>query len=1075
MRLYELYSRPPMSRNKYGTVDTTAMNSSTLFGGQSSASGAASSVGGEMVQINDFVGATDSENGVRGLVPAPLAGQQDWFLQGQGVWKEIPAFKWITEFPTSKGLEKTGIQVNGDLNVTDTITTMNLEVQGAAHFWSLIVDEVKANGGQVLVSPSSFVVDYIGDIYYYNVSDYNTLIQSRDDINNAINKNSIRQFKCRRLYQRNDDSSKKITNECQIGDMMRCRQFNIQPGAYNNVKNDDWWSFVAAVGEESYETPDGVTYPAFYIDIVYGLITTSGSIVPIGSVLSTSAADIDYPDNWSGEENVDELKKVSQKTLDGTQVIETETIDSEEMVDVTNQIIKIRGLDGSIRRLVGLPSSTEVDNDNIDDITDQLDVIANGVSASNSSDPDDLTSLVLYGTHSDEGSNLDDVDMDNATELSQSIRSNTRSVPKQLGLKQETKIFDSFMIEKNTAVTVPLVAAEEITDTNNNVYSPGDIIPAGKIIKYDGFVSLGESGVDYYEYNLNNPSQETQITGEKLEELETTTPNTSFNSNRNVDRITERHYDERTEWVFGYGEFTIKVGDQLACLGHLFDPSRQNAIVISSTNPIDPDLEPPCIAQYNYIDTFGTSISDYRITAIAANGNEFIGSFLVQDGNTYFNIDERINMFITDIKNGLETVGIHLDGENSTITLVGNIDIRQHSSTSYDSVNMYDNKEIKRLEISPFEIPKRDAPNQQFGGITNKTFNFNGTSTTTTIPTDYVKYSTWKDWDGPFYYYLVHRYKVENYQITHSETISLGSFEQGYKLDISNLDFHIELAAWVGGQAYMSDYQMNNIKVYYTLTKNGSGVGKTSIDISNYITKSPADGKSNVVYLKSTQTLLDDWTIPGTGNYSINIRVVFDASMMLDSYSKSYSNYYVSTQTRTIGKGEIIYSVDPGGGTSNADMSLRKMTIGTNGFSFVGNNSRYFYAATDGYEMKWDDVSVGLDATAGIKMVKKVYTTSYIISNRSGIVPPDADVVITMNKQNAQTITLYNGSANLGNGKTVNVVDCLNVTINNCSHPKTLYAIDKISDGDGGEMDISRTVRSSARSFVWYNKEWYEI
>lgn len=37
-----------------------------------------------------LLGATLSTNGHKGLVPAPLAGQENLFLAGNGMWSEIP-------------------------------------------------------------------------------------------------------------------------------------------------------------------------------------------------------------------------------------------------------------------------------------------------------------------------------------------------------------------------------------------------------------------------------------------------------------------------------------------------------------------------------------------------------------------------------------------------------------------------------------------------------------------------------------------------------------------------------------------------------------------------------------------------------------------------------------------------------------------------------------------------------------------------------------------------------------------------------------------------------------------------
>lgn len=43
------------------------------------------------LMIDIFVGASQEEDGHSGLVPAPLAGQEDFFLKGDGTWAKIDA------------------------------------------------------------------------------------------------------------------------------------------------------------------------------------------------------------------------------------------------------------------------------------------------------------------------------------------------------------------------------------------------------------------------------------------------------------------------------------------------------------------------------------------------------------------------------------------------------------------------------------------------------------------------------------------------------------------------------------------------------------------------------------------------------------------------------------------------------------------------------------------------------------------------------------------------------------------------------------------------------------------------
>lgn len=123
-------ARPKLSRNEYGFVWQGGEGGNSQF---ASTGGSSTTVigGGGMVDINVFTGCTSTEAGTQGLVPQPLAGQQDYFLQATGAWIDIPAYRWLQEFP-SNSTTKTGLQINGDFHVSNTLSAQTLRVEGAA-------------------------------------------------------------------------------------------------------------------------------------------------------------------------------------------------------------------------------------------------------------------------------------------------------------------------------------------------------------------------------------------------------------------------------------------------------------------------------------------------------------------------------------------------------------------------------------------------------------------------------------------------------------------------------------------------------------------------------------------------------------------------------------------------------------------------------------------------------------------------------------------------------------------------------------------------------------------------------
>lgn len=54
-------------------------------------------VGGRVpgqINLRELVGATAAEAGAAGVAPAPAAGEQEWFLRGDGTWRPVPTATW---------------------------------------------------------------------------------------------------------------------------------------------------------------------------------------------------------------------------------------------------------------------------------------------------------------------------------------------------------------------------------------------------------------------------------------------------------------------------------------------------------------------------------------------------------------------------------------------------------------------------------------------------------------------------------------------------------------------------------------------------------------------------------------------------------------------------------------------------------------------------------------------------------------------------------------------------------------------------------------------------------------------
>ena len=1034
-RKYEKFGRNKLPRNKYGLTGDSNYSSTSFFGNQgvtgSEQQWAGQIVGDVMPTLDDFVGATQYEDGARGIVPAPLAGMHQWhYLSGNGGWEYIPAAKWFEEFPTGGGFEKTGLQLNGDLNVTDTITTMNLEVQGAAHFWSLIIDEVKASGGQVLVSPSMFYVDYVGSIYEYPLftvdSPLRAIVDNRADISNILSTNNVTAVKCRRVYQRKDDGHKEIKNECQVGDMMRCRTFNLPKDAedatvYEDISNVDYWTFVCAVGEETYYDGEE-SFLGLYIDLAYALKLTNGHTYPLGTVFKANGTTPDTPDGWTEQSSVWDLKRKSQDTLqgpDGYVPIQDEMLDALEFEEVQKKVIDIRGMDDAVDSISGRRStqSLNANRNNLNTLGRTLAFIAGGEDELDP-DVDEYTSLILYGNLSESGTG-NTTHSDNELRLAKRIVDNVMT---ESTIDESTRNLEvnfntggQIVVREGRTLGAGLVAAEDLIDstTNEVVYQQGDVIDTTETPEALGDWRVISTLPDDTLTATDNDGQTVTLTTDEQNEINNVTDTTTINTDRNTDEWVDYNYGDLDYWSFGYGKFTCEKGDSLACLGNLFDPDRQNAIVLSAFNPIDPDLEAPAIAQYTGIDIFGESISKYRVTAIAKNGNEFIGSFLINYQNKYIDVNERINMFMTDITTGLEVVGIHLDGENSTITLIGSVELKQHSNTSMDTLSVYDNLGTKRVEITPEKIPARTSPDSPISR--NEKVTFTSASTSKNATSAYITKERHKH--GLFGLgKSTYSYELKDFNIQHTITATLGELNYGSQLDLSNLHLIFYAKPWLFGNTNVDNRGTGKQKVTtvkYTLKCNGLNVyGQTNVELksSNLLSVSGLD--SATITFNIGSIFANDISITTSGTYSIE----FTVGVNVYAYGEVYDdkdNYYYRINTGLSGDMRIGVSI-PQSGTSSSDMSATKMTIGTNGFAFMGNNSRYVYAGTDGIEMKWDDARLVLDSNYGFcenKLYTKVTSSTYLTAKY--------EICIA----DSTTATIYLPAASdYGNGRTLTVI-----------------------------------------------------
>lgn len=152
-----------------------------------------------------------------------------------------------------------GITVNGDLyaqridvsyihadqgdieDLTSTnIVTDYLTVNKSAHFFELIIDQIRASKGTVLVSPGYATIDLV------------------ENISGG--------YRC--YYRATDNDGKQIRPTIQSGDQVICQTFNVATGVSYNVSNNYWWRLCTGQAEDVVKKViDGREWDCWWFDI----------------------------------------------------------------------------------------------------------------------------------------------------------------------------------------------------------------------------------------------------------------------------------------------------------------------------------------------------------------------------------------------------------------------------------------------------------------------------------------------------------------------------------------------------------------------------------------------------------------------------------------------------------------------------------------------------------------------------------------------------------------------------------------------------------------------------------------
>lgn len=119
--------------------------------------------------------------------------------------------------------------------MSEEITTEYLEVTKAAHFFKLVIDEIKAVGGRLIITPASAEIHHVEEL-----SD---------------------RFRC---YFKANDGKKQIYQEFEKDDQIICQTFNAAVGTSYDVSNTYYWRLCVGASNSTVTVGDE---DFFYVDL----------------------------------------------------------------------------------------------------------------------------------------------------------------------------------------------------------------------------------------------------------------------------------------------------------------------------------------------------------------------------------------------------------------------------------------------------------------------------------------------------------------------------------------------------------------------------------------------------------------------------------------------------------------------------------------------------------------------------------------------------------------------------------------------------------------------------------------
>lgn len=459
--------------------------------------------------------------------------------------------------------------------ISGNITCDNLTVTKAAHFFKLIIDEIKSTMGIYVLSVGNTELDHVGHI------------------NNTT-------YRC--FFKTKDATGRQIYNVFEPNDQVVCQTFNATEGVSYNVSNKWYWMLCTNTGTTTTvsiasDSVNNALVDAFDTDSDGLLSTAEFNAIHSLSTLFQNSGITDTFDEFQYM-NVSAL---TENAFLGSNL--TSIYCPEALKTIGNNCFKNCSNLASLTLPTQLTSIGDYAFENCNQLT-QLIILRGTIGEHCFKGCNNITYLQLP-----EGlTHLTKETLEGLQNLQSLVLPSTvTSIDEDAfeGLMELSRVY----IKAETAPLINVTVSGETAQLfEGNPLMTYCYVPEWSCESYLNTWEKDATLIQPYRFDEMGTDTQHDVANIAMDYhfLDLTTEDKDPNTNS----VPERY-------------------DSIAVLGNRYDEDRQNAILLGAYNSawLDPEIKAPFICQYAGIDTY--SLANHRLNIISNGKNEFIGHFTV--------------------------------------------------------------------------------------------------------------------------------------------------------------------------------------------------------------------------------------------------------------------------------------------------------------------------------------------------------------------------------------------------------------------------------------------------------------